>query len=419
MIRASISATVIRSGMPAQPPAAVVVYASTMPAKVDNNSRSCYECGDGNRFPSYWRGETIMSDLKGRLLHARIRAEQLHAYLREAMRVCGMRLDDAQVTADVLVTTDTWGVYTHGSKQLRPLLALRSDRMSVTATPEVIAEGPAWAMVDGHSAMAMVSSCMAMEKAVEKARTAGIGYVGVRNSNHFGGAGYYATMALPHDMIGLAMTNTNPLMIAPGGKTAVLGTNPFSYAVPAGREKPVFLDIATSVVAGSKPISARAQGKDIPLGWLVDKDGVPTTDPSHYPEEGALLPMAGHKGFGLALMIEFLSAALTGADVLSDVKLWLEDHPGPLNQGHAFIAINIGSFIPIQGFKDRVDRICREIRESPKAKGSERIYLPGEMEWDNRERALAEGMLLPEHVVDRLIGLAEDVGLDIESLLQP
>ena len=118
-------------------------------------------------------------------------------------------------------------------------------------------------------------------------------------------------------------------------------------------------------------------------------------------------------------MIEFLSAALTGADVLSDVKLWLEDHPGPLNQGHAFIAINIGSFIPIQGFKDRVDRICREIRESPKAKGSERIYLPGEMEWDNRERALAEGMLLPEHVVDRLIGLAEDVGLDIESLLQP
>ena len=330
-----------------------------------------------------------------------------------------MRPEDARVTADVLVTTDTWGVYTHGSKQLRPLLALRPNRMNITAAPEVIAEGPAWALVDGHYAMAMVSSCMAMEKAIEKARSSGIGYVGVRNSNHFGGAGYYATMALAHDMIGLAMTNTNPLMTVPGGRSAILGTNPFSYAVPAGREKPIFLDIATSVVAASKPISARALGREVPLGWLVDKEGIPTTDPSRYPEEGALLPMAGHKGFGLALMIEILSAALTGADCLSDVKLWLEDHPGPLNQGHAFIAINIAAFMPIPWFKDRVDRICREIRESPKSKGSERIYLPGEIEWDNRERALAEGMQLPEHVVDRLIGLSDDVGLALEPFFPP
>lgn len=355
-----------------------------------------------------------MNEMKTRLLHERVRAEQLQEYLEEAMRICGMRADDARVTADVLVTTDTWGVYTHGSKQLRPLLALRPDRMNVTAVPEVVAEGAAWAVVDGHHAMAMVSSNMAMTKAIEKAKASGIGYVGVRNSNHFGGAGDYATLALPHDMIGLAMTNTNPLMTVPGGRAAIIGTNPFSYAVPAGREKPIFLDIATSVVAASKPISARSLDRDVPLGWLVDKEGVPTTDPRHYPEEGALLPMAGHKGYGLALMIEILSAVLTGADSLSGVKLWLEKHPGPLNQGHAFIAINVNAFMPIDRFKDRVDQVCREIKESPKAKGSERIYLPGEIEWENRERALAEGMQLPEHVVDRLMGLSEDIGLSPE-----
>lgn len=356
-----------------------------------------------------------MSDMKQVLLSRRVWAEELRAYLVEAMVKCGMTAEDAAVTADVLVTTDTWGVYTHGSKQLRPLLALRPDRMDVSAVPEVVREGPAWALVDGHYAMATVTSCMAMSKAIEKAKTAGIGFVGVRNSNHFGAAGYYANMAVPHDMIGLAMTNTNPLMAVPGGRTATLGTNPFSYAVPAAEERPIFLDIATSVVAASKPISAKALGQSVPLGWLVDREGVPTTDPSKYPDEGALLPMAGHKGYGLALMIEVLSAALTGAGMLSDITLWLEDHPGPLNQGHAFIAIDINTMMPADEFKARIDRMQRELRESPKAKGSERIYLPGEIEWENRDRALAEGMLLPEHVIDRLIGLADDVGLDVNA----
>jgi ureidoglycolate dehydrogenase (NAD+) len=214
-------------------------------------------------------------------------------------------------------------------------------------------------------------------------------------------------------MIGLAMTNTNPLMTVPGGKTSIIGTNPFSYAVPAGEEKPVFLDIATSVVAGSKAISARAMGQTLPQAWLVDKEGLPTTDPNHYPEEGALLPMAGYKGYGLALMIEILSAVLTGADMLSEVKLWLEQHPGPLNQGHSFMAIDINTMIPIARFKERMDRVIREIKTAPKAKGAERIYLPGEMEWEHRERALREGMKLPEHVIDRLVSLASDTGLNV------
>lgn len=355
-----------------------------------------------------------MKDMKQLLLTRMTRAEELESYLIEAMLISGMRPEDARVTADVLVTTDTWGTFTHGSKQLRPLLALAPDRMDVKAVPEIAGEGAAWAIVDGHYAMAMVTSCMAMEVAIEKAGSTGVAYVGVKNSNHYGGAGYYANMAAERGMIGLSMTNTNPLMVVPGSRSMVIGTNPFSYAVPAGEEKPIFLDIATSVVAASKPISARSLGQKIPEGWLVDKDGMPTTDPSRYPEEGALLPMAGHKGYGLALMVEILAAALTGADMLDDVKLWLEKHPGPLNQGHAFMAIDVGKMMPIELFKSRIDRMIREIREAPRAKGAERIYLPGEMEWERCGKALAEGMQLPEHVIDRLVGLSEDLGLGME-----
>ena len=358
--------------------------------------------------------ETVQ-DVKRHLLNRKVFAEELQDFCIAAMLKCGMRQADARLTADVLVTTDTWGIHTHGSKQLRPLLRLRPDRMDPTATPRVISAGPAWAIVDGNYAIATVTSCRAMEVAIEKAKSAGIGYVGVRKSNHFGAAGYYAHMAAEKDMIGLSMTNTNPLAAVPGGRGALIGTNPLAYAVPAGDEKPIMLDIATSVVAASKVITARDLGEKVPDGWIVDDEGVHTNDPSKYPAEGALWPLGGHKGYGLSLMIEFLSAILTGADTMTDLELWLEDHPGPLNQGHAFIAINAGAIVPIDQFKARVDELVRKVRNSPKAKGSDRIYVPGEMEWEHRERALAEGMELPEDVVDRLMGLAEDVQLDIVS----
>ena len=304
-----------------------------------------------------------------------------------------------------------------GPNSYAPLLRLRPDRMDPTATPEIVAEGPGWAMVDGHYAIAMVSSCMAMETAIAKAKHAGIGYAGVRNSNHFGAAGYYTVMAAKQGMIGLSMTNTNPLVTVPGSRTAVIGTNPFSFAVPAGEEHPVFLDIATSVVAASKVITAKALGKKIPNDWIVDGDGTPTSDPNGYPEQGALLPMAGHKGYGLALLIEIIGAVLTGADTLSDVTLWLEEHPGPLNQGHAFIAIDVNAMMPIDQFKKRMDRLIREIKSAPKAKGAERIYLPGEKEWEYRERVLAEGLLLPPDAIERLAGLAEDFGMEMSEYL--
>ena len=349
----------------------------------------------------------------------RILPPELHAFCVEAMRKAGMRDADARTTADVLVTTDTWGITTHGTKSLRQyLLRMRSGGLDPLAEPQVVSEGPSWAILDGRNAMAMVASCAGMELAARKAQDAGLGYVGVKNSCHFGAAGYYAMIAAQRDLIGLAMSNADPNMVVPGGRGKIVGNNPFAYAAPAGEEKPILLDIALSAVAAGKIHAATTLGKrTIPDNWLVDQDGLPTSDPDMYPFRACLVPMAGHKGYGLALMVEVLAAVLAGAGVTREVKSWMLDDPSkPTQHGHAFLAVNVGALMPIEQFKARMDQMIREIRGAPKAKGSERIYLPGEMEWERREEALKNGMELPPDVVASLVGLAEDWGLDARWL---
>ena len=347
----------------------------------------------------------------------RISPEDLAAFCVAGMVKSGMRDEDARVTAEVLVTNDTWGIHTHGTKLLRPLWQnVRDGRLDVQAVPEVICEGPAWAIIDGHYAMPMVSSYLAMETAIEKAKATGIAYTGVRHSSQFGAAGYYANMAVEEDMMGLAMSNVDLNMAAPGARGGVIGNNPLAYAVPAGEERPVFLDIAMSTVAGGKIYIADFQGTQVPDNWLVDEDGLPTTDPASYMVTSVLAPMTGHKGYGLAVMVEVLAAVLSGAGVTNEVQGWLGDSLEPTNEGHGFIAIDVGAMMPIGQFKSRMDRMIRQIKQSPKAKGSDRIYLPGEMEWEKREEALGKGIALPEDVIANLTGWAGDVGLETEGL---
>lgn len=342
-----------------------------------------------------------------------ILAPDLEAFCLEAMRRSGLSDEDARLTAEVLVTTDTWGTFTHGTRQLRGLLKnLRAGRLDAAARFEVVAEGPAWAMVDGHYVLPPATSCRAMELAIQKARASGIGYVGVQHSSHFGAAGYYAVLAARENLIGLSMCNLDPVMSVPGARGRVIGNNPIAFAIPAGREKPVFLDIALSTVAGTKIYAAQVEGRPIPDNWMVDDDGLPTTDPTGFPVRGAQVPMAGHKGYGLAVLVEVLTAVLTGAAITRQVKSWVLDIPEPTNEGHAFIAIDVAAMMPLPLFQARMDDLIREIREAPKAKGATRIYLPGEMEWERREIALAQGMVMPAYVIESLRGLAADVGLD-------
>ena len=303
----------------------------------------------------------------------------LRKFLLEVMGKAGMKPHQAETTADVLITTDTYGTFTHGSKQIRPLLKnYRDGRLDLEAEPEVVSEGLAWAMVDARGCMAMVSGTLAMEKAIEKARAAGIGYACVQNAGHFGAAGYCANLAMEQDMIGLAFCNVDIVMSVPGSRQPVIGTNPIAYSIPTLDEKPVFMDIATSVVAASKIFAARELNQPIPDNWLIDKEGVPTTDPSKFPQEGAVMPMAAHKGYGLALLVETITAMVAGGAFLSGISSWVKEMKEPLNQSHAFLAINVGAMTPIESFKRSVDEMVREIKTAPKAKGADRIYLPGE-----------------------------------------
>jgi LDH2 family malate/lactate/ureidoglycolate dehydrogenase len=279
--------------------------------------------------------------------------------------------------------------------------------------PRLAAEGPAWGIVDGDSALGMVTSVLAMQTAIAKARVCGVAYVGVRNSCHFGAAGYYAWLAAREGLIGLSMSNDIPSVAAPGSRGGITGSNPISYAVPAGRHPPLLLDMSTATVAGGKVYAARTRGERIPDTWLIGADGRPTTDPSGYPDVGALQPAAGHKGYGIALLIETLSGILSGAAFTWRVGAWMwDDGSQPTHHGAAFLAIDTNAIMPAAEFARRMEALVDEIHAAPRADGVDRLYVPGEREWERHRRAMQEGIQLPPDVLASLQEAAKMTGLD-------
>jgi ureidoglycolate dehydrogenase (NAD+) len=343
----------------------------------------------------------------------RLPVEKLHRFCAQALEKAGLTPEDAAIVSDVLVMTDTWGTFSHGTSALRNyLISLRAGGMNPKSVAEVVADGDSWAVVDGHNGMGMLGCCLAMNIAIEKARTNMIAWAGVRNSNHFGAAGYYANMAVRHDMVGIAMSNADPNMVVPGARGHIIGNNPLAYAVPAGKEYPILLDIALSAVAAGKITAMKALAQPIPPTWLTDEDGMPTAEVGDWPATGSMMPMAAHKGYGIALLIETMAGLIPGAGVLDEVKSWILNPSAAGGLGQAFIVINPAIILPIEHFKGRVDTMIRKLRESPKAKGSSRVYLPGEIEWERREDALRNGILLPEPVLASLHCAAQDIGLE-------
>jgi len=343
----------------------------------------------------------------------------LHRFCMAALRRVGLSARDARMGADVLATTEAWGVHTHGSKLLRGYLRrLIAGGLDPRGRPRMAAEGGAWGLVDADNSLGMIGSAFAMDVAIRKARAQGIAYIGVRNSCHFGAAGYYAWMAARQGLIGLVMANDMPSVAAPGSRGAITGSNPIAYAVPAGRQPAVMLDISIATVAGGKVFAARDRGEPIPEGWLIGLDSRPTTDTSLFPAQAALTPAAGHKGYGIALLIEFLAGVLPGAAVASGVGSWLGSEPAlPTGHGGAFVAIDIVSMMPEGAFERRVDALIDEIHAAPVAPGAERILVPGELEWERHRQAMADGIALPPDVVASLREAASMVDLDIETQL--
>ena len=217
-------------------------------------------------------------------------------------------------------------------------------------------------------------------------------------------------------MIGVAMANDVPSVTAPGAHGRIMGSNPLAYAVPANSGRPILFDMATSIVAGGKVAAAHKLAKTIPAGWIIDREGEPSNDPAAFLQGGALLPMAGHKGYGIALLIETLSGLLTGAMITRQIVPWIEGDPTvPTGHGAAFIAVDVAALMPITAFKQRVEALVREIHVAPRARDAGHIYLPGEMEWERRAKALADGIVLPADVVASVAVIEKELDITLQS----
>lgn len=345
----------------------------------------------------------------------RISFERLRAFCKEALVREGMSEENALRCADVLVETDGVGVYSHGTANLfNYIRKKRAGGVSFTAEPEVVLDGPAYAVIDGHNAMGMISSCKAVELACQKAQNTGISLVAVRNSCHYGAAGYYSNLAARKGMICLSLSNVDPNMNVPGAKGKAIGNNPIAYSAPIEGERPMNLDISCSNVASLRVINAKKRGEEIPNTWIVDGEGHPTTDPSCYPEQGAMLPMGAHKGYGLALLVELLTAILASGEYSSggNIVSWCFELEKPNQVCHSFIVIDPTKFMAQGVAEKRIKEMALSLRNAPKAAGVEEIRIPGEGGWRNWAQFHEEGIPLPENVFGSLRELGQNIGLE-------
>lgn len=337
-------------------------------------------------------------------MSVRIGYETLHDFVVRALEAAGVAGDGARVTADALATTDAMGVYTHGTKLLAGYLKkLKGGGYVAGAKPEVTRQGPAWAVIDGHSCLGQIGCDAMVETAMAKARATGVAYVGLIDTGHIGAAGHFAARAARQGFIAMVTGNDIPSVAAPGSRKAVLGSNPIALAVPVSGGDPILLDIATAAVAGGKVYAAIQRGEPIPPTWLIGPDGRPTTDGRLYPDQVALAPMAGHKGFGFGLWCEVLSAILPGGRSTWQVGNWIFDPPNA-NSGHcaSMTLYDVEAIAPRREFDDRVARLVDEIHQVSAAEGVERVLLPGEREWANWRESAKTGIALPPDVLAKL-----------------
>ena len=340
-------------------------------------------------------------------------AEMMLTFARECFVKVGVAEEDAAIAAEVMLEADLRGIDSHGLPRFRQFYInrLREERINPRPTVRIVHEAPATALVDGDGGLGMVVGYRAMSIAIEKARVTGAGFVSVTNSRHFGIAGYYATMALKHDMIGISMTNTGPLMVPTYGAQAMVGSNPISLAAPGKRGSPFVLDMATTLVSAGKFEIAMRKGDSVPEGWALAEDGQPTTDPDVARNTRKFLPlgsqpdMASYKGYGLGIMVDILCGVLSGIG------------PGPAlsaNSGHFFGALRIDGFRPADEFKDMMDDMNDALRATPTLPGYDQVLVPGDKEFRAREDRTRNGIPLEPDVIESLMELSQELNVPLE-----
>ncbi len=335
----------------------------------------------------------------------RIDHAALSKFSAAILRAAGLDAQDAALCADTLVQAELWGHASHGVLRLPWYVArLASGACDPTAKPLVVQDMGALALVDARDAMGQVAANFAMEEAVRRAGMHGIATVSVRNSNHFGTAMYYTSRAARRGMLAFLSTNASPAMAPWGGREKAVGTNPWSWAAPAGELPPLVLDIANTSVARGKVYLAHQKGEHIPLTWALDSAGRPTDDP-RAAIEGLIQPMAGHKGYAIALMMDVISGVLSGSAFGAGVVGPYRPE-GRSGAGHFVFVLDISRLMPVAEFAARVGELVDGLKRIPLAEGSTGILYPGELEAANDARARSSGILLPADTVRDLLALA-------------
>lgn len=334
-------------------------------------------------------------------------------FMAKVLQKAGVPEDDARIVADVLITADKLGFDSHGVNRLKPIYLdrIKDGILNPVTMTEVVRESPATAVIDGHNGMGHVISNKAMEMAIDKAGKYGLGMVAVRNSTHYGFAGYYALMAVKKNMIGITGTNARPSIAPTFGVENMLGTNPLTFGIPSDEPFPFLLDCATSIIQRGKVELFARSGKDLPQGLVIDENGESKTDPREVLEDliagrVAFTPLGGigedtggYKGYGYATVVEILSSALQQGAYLKMLTGLKDGKKVPYSLGHFFIAIDINAFTDPDDFKRTTGNILRDLRASRKMPGQTRIYTAGEKEYDTWMMRKDKGMPFNEDLL--------------------
>jgi LDH2 family malate/lactate/ureidoglycolate dehydrogenase len=338
--------------------------------------------------------------------------EALARFIQSAFVSQGLPEADAQQVAGLMADADLQGSDGHGVIRLPQYIKrIRAGGINRHPNIRVVQERAAMAVVDGDNGMGHLVVSRAVDIAIEKARTAGVAWVGTRYSNHAGPASLYARRPLQHDMLGLYFAVGNANHLPPwGGMDMLLSTNPIAAGIPAADEPPVVLDMATTVAAYGKVKAKAKRGEQMPVGWMIDRQGQPLLDPKRA-GEGFLLPIGEHKGYGLALIVGLLAGTLGGAAMGRDVIDFNADHVSVTNTGQAILVIDLAAFGDPAQFKHAVDKLVRDIRGSERLPGVDRIWLPGEQSFEKRARHATQGIPIPNGLLDELHTLAADLGI--------
>jgi L-2-hydroxycarboxylate dehydrogenase (NAD+) len=350
---------------------------------------------------------------------------QLFLFTKNIFLQIGSNEINAGTAAKALLSADLRGVDSHGIARLGGYIRLW-EATRVNANPEIkiVHETPSTAVVDGDRGLGLVVGPAAMQIAIKKAKNVGTGWVSVKNSNHFGIAGYYAMMALQHDIIGIAMTNASATVAPTFSKERLLGTNPIAVAIPAGNEQPFVADFATTTAANGKLEVLQRKNMDAPQGWVQTKDGQPSTDANELKKGGAMLPLGGdkehgsHKGYMLGSIVDIFSAVLSGANYGPWVPPFPAYLPMPENMpgegiGHFFGAMRIDAFRPAADFKQHMDKWIRCFKNAATADGFEKVIIPGEPEREMEKERMEHGIELLPSVISDLNELAFKFNLSV------